>query len=772
MTEVSSLRSSSGDTIVLKSVHLDGRLDGLMLRMKVQQRYRNETGKNMETVYTFPLAWGSTLLGMGVEIGGKHLQAAVVEKKQAAMTYEKAIEDGDMPVMVEQSSSGLYTANLGNLKDRESVTIEIEYVQLLRFEQGQVRLTIPTVIAPRFGDAHQPHGLGLYETDAVNPLAEYPLTLKVDIVGQIAKAKIACPSHRVLTAAIENGLSVTLERGAMLDRDFILNLGGVSGQSFAVSAPDGEQFITLASFCPQVPLKQAAPLLLKILVDCSGSMAGDSMDGAKRALHSILQELNADDCVSYSRFGDAVRHELNSLRACTPATVALVASAISQTDADMGGTNLREALVSTFKNIEVPSVALTKPGVLLITDGDVWDVDAIVQSATKHGQRIFAIGVGSSPAESLLRDLAEATGGACELVSPNEDISGAIMRMFRRMRCAHAINLKVEWGGATLWQSPVPTQIYDGETVHFFARTGQSPTTVPRLSFDVDGVTQHCDPLQMDVQSDATLARLGGAKHMSLAPPEEALALALKYQLVSPQSNLILVHVRADGDKALGLPELHQIEQMQAAGHGGFGTVMNYSRPHHQPAHAKAASHLMYRSVGHASVWERPSVYPTSIQPDMDDAEVPAFLRKMDDVPKPVTRPVTVVLLEKFDHAAVVGQGFTQALASMRTFETDANIKKILDAIKSEQISDGLAWALLLDWVAMLLAATVVLGPRAKRLLKLELAKVDAETKAAAHERIAQVLPKLQSKVWRSLGDTPLWRRISSRVKGALGLVE
>ena len=240
MTEVSSLRSSSGDTIALKSVHLDGRLDGLMLRMKVQQRYRNETGKNMETVYTFPLAWGSTLLGMGVEIGGKRLQAAVVEKKQAARTYEKAIEDGDMPVMVEQASPGLYTANLGNLKDQESVTIEIEYAQLLRFEQGQVRLTIPTVIAPRFGDAHQPHGLALHETDTVNPLAEYPLTLKVDIVGQIAKAKIACPSHRVVTAAIENGLSVTLERGGMLDRDFILNLGGVSGQSFAMSAPDGE----------------------------------------------------------------------------------------------------------------------------------------------------------------------------------------------------------------------------------------------------------------------------------------------------------------------------------------------------------------------------------------------------------------------------------------------------------------------------------------------------------------------------------------------------
>jgi hypothetical protein len=241
---------------------------------------------------------------------------------------------------------------------------------------------------------------------------------------------------------------------------------------------------------------------------------------------------------------------------------------------------------------------------------------------------------------------------------------------------------------------------------------------------------------------------------------------------VSPQSNLILVHVRADGDKALTLPELHQIEQMQAAGHGGYGTVINYSLSHYQPVHAKAASHLLYSKSGHASIWERPSLDPMSTKADMDDAEVPAFLRRTDDAPKPVTRPATVVLLEKFDHVAVVGQGFTQALASMRTFETDANIKKILDAIRNDKIGDELAWALLLDWVAMLLAATVVLGPRAKRLLKLELAKVDAETKAAAHERIAQVLPKLQSKVWRGLGDTPLWRRISSRVKGALGLVE
>ena len=64
MTQETSFKSATGETVALKSVHLSGNLEGLLLSMKVQQRYRNDTGKNLETVYTFPLAWGATLLGL------------------------------------------------------------------------------------------------------------------------------------------------------------------------------------------------------------------------------------------------------------------------------------------------------------------------------------------------------------------------------------------------------------------------------------------------------------------------------------------------------------------------------------------------------------------------------------------------------------------------------------------------------------------------------------------------------------------------------------
>ena len=152
-TEITQLRSADGQAVTLKSVHIEGRLAGLMLVMKSRQAYRNDGKSNLETVYTFPVPWGATLLALNAEIAGHRLAGTVLEKKQATERYEQAIDAGDTPIMVEQSAPGLYTANLGNLQPGEEAVIEIEHAQLLRFEQGQIRITIPTAVAPRYGDA-------------------------------------------------------------------------------------------------------------------------------------------------------------------------------------------------------------------------------------------------------------------------------------------------------------------------------------------------------------------------------------------------------------------------------------------------------------------------------------------------------------------------------------------------------------------------------------------------------------------------------------------
>ena len=46
-----SLAGKRGETVSLKSVHVDGRLDGLMLHVKVRQSYRNEADYNLSLIH-------------------------------------------------------------------------------------------------------------------------------------------------------------------------------------------------------------------------------------------------------------------------------------------------------------------------------------------------------------------------------------------------------------------------------------------------------------------------------------------------------------------------------------------------------------------------------------------------------------------------------------------------------------------------------------------------------------------------------------------------
>ena len=103
------LEGNKGQTILLQNVEIEAQLDDLLLTVKARQRYKNTTKKNIETIYTFPLAWGTTLLELTASLAGKSWQGIVMPKNTAEETYEKAIKDGDTPIMVEKSADGLYT---------------------------------------------------------------------------------------------------------------------------------------------------------------------------------------------------------------------------------------------------------------------------------------------------------------------------------------------------------------------------------------------------------------------------------------------------------------------------------------------------------------------------------------------------------------------------------------------------------------------------------------------------------------------------------------
>ena len=569
--------SNKEKTLVLQSIKATGVANGLLLDMTMRQHYQNKSKKTLEVVYTFPMAWGATFMGLQAEIGGQKLVGTVIEKTKASEQYEKAIAECDAPIMIEKNSDGIYTANLGNLKPNEDVIIEYNYTQLLKYEQGSIRITLPTVIAPRFGDVKK-GGIEEYQSVDSNFLAEYPFSLSLNLTGGLELATVECPSHQVQVSKQDQALQVAIERQAFLDRDFILNLSGLKNQSFFIVTPDPkmgpEGCTVLASFCPPaINSNLELPLDLKILVDCSGSMEGDSITSAKRALHHVLSYLDPKDRFSYSKFGNYTTHLFSKLKKADQFHISAASLLIENTKADMGGTEIAEALESTF-NI---GGAEGKADVLLITDGEVWKTSETIAAARKSGHRIFAVGVGSAPAETLLKELAEQTGGACELISPKENIEKAIIRMFHRIRQPRATNIEINWGTNEQpeWTIGTNTAIFSENTTHVFAGFKTAPSKAALLSYQLGTDAQRTGIGASEVTNSksSNLPRLAASQRIRTLPEGDQIALALSYQLITENTNCLLVHVRADDEKATDLPELMNVAQMQAAGWAGAGSL-------------------------------------------------------------------------------------------------------------------------------------------------------------------------------------------------------
>ena len=563
------LKSRHGEAMALRGVTASGKVRGLLFELSVEQRYRNPGNANVEAVYTFPLPFEAVLLGLDVHIGERSSTAAVVERKQAEANYEAALEGGDAAIMLERAGDGLCTLNLGNLLAGEEATIRYRYAQLLRFEHGSVRIAVPTVIAPRYGDPAE-GGLQVHQSPDVDLRAEYPFDLTVDLYGDVAAGTIASPSHAIATQRRSDGVRVQLPRAASLDRDFILQIDGLEGHAVATLAPDGDGVVVLASFLADLPRDAAeAPLTVKLLVDCSGSMAGDSIAAAKRSLHEILATLGPRDRFSLTRFGGTVRHETRTVSYATDANIRHAARCIGTMTADLGGTEMTRALASVFALGGEREAA----DVLVITDGEIWNADSLVQAARAAQQRVFAVGIGAAPAEGVLRLLADATGGACEFVAPHEDATGAIVRMFSRLRSPRVCNTTLAWPAKPEWVTPLPSGLFGGETVHVFARFDRAPAGVGELALiDAKGhAVRSSVSLAEVVTGDDTLARVAAWRRLPMLGAPEQLALALEYSLLTDRTNLLVVHERAAGEKAKDLPVLAKVPQMLAAGWGGVG---------------------------------------------------------------------------------------------------------------------------------------------------------------------------------------------------------
>lgn len=580
--QAANMFSKTGEALVLESVNVLATINGILLDVVLEQHFINPTDHALEITYTFPLPWQATLLEVEAVINQQKMIGSVYEKKQAEQKYEQALSEGNSAMLLESLDNGLWSLNLGNVAPKESCTIKVHYVQLLRVEQGHLRVIIPTVIAPRYGQ-HDAN-IAVWQQPQTDILAAYPFQINCMVQGELANSLISSPSHEVQTRFSAQGVGVSLRSKAWLDRDFVLELKELVQSSWALMANTAQQEqVVLLGLVPQVSQKQHRRI--KILVDCSGSMSRGRIEAAKRSLTTFIHYLQPTDEFSLSRFGSQVAHAEENLRFADANIKNLAQQWVSRLQADMGGTEMKQALYSTF-NLTKENAA----DVLLITDGDINDINPIVSMAKKFKQRIFVVGIGSSVAEPLLRQLAEETGGACEFVNDNEPVEEAINRTLLRLGQTQLPHIHINWPKdvQVLWQSPLAKSVFYGDTLAVYARvkgltTNDSISLVGIDHLENQSVFAQVKAQIMDDKMMPVLERMVAKSEvetlLAASYKPQALALSLKHRLVNQLTSYCLVLERAEQDKLLDLPEQVNVKQMLAAGWGGTTVSKSVASP-------------------------------------------------------------------------------------------------------------------------------------------------------------------------------------------------
>jgi Ca-activated chloride channel family protein len=577
------MAASSGPAPVLERVKVEGSLQGTLARILMRQTYRNPTDEPLEVIYTFPSPRQSTLLGVEVELAGQRRRGQVFVKAQAEAKYEEAIAAGDTALMVERPEPGLYVMNLGNLMAGEVATVEVEFAMLLDWHRNQLRLSLPMTLAPRYGEERSE--LEDHQKPASSILVERPFELNLRLSRDFLGAQVSSPTHWLSTQQDDSGIHVRLQREtAWMDRDFVLSVHStIAPKPFGCVVTDGEQATFYGSL--QIPPSNAKAIArdVKVVLDCSGSMGGESIALARSGVLNLLDRLRPEDRFGLVAFGSQPVAWQPRLQGASEDHLEAAASWIRERNADMGGTEMAAALRCAF------ALGTGKDGcdIFLVTDGQVGEVREVITEATRSGHRVFVVGIGTAPHQDLLSRLAQETGGAAEWVTPGEQVAEAIHRLFTRLVEVPVSDLQITSSSGFVWQA-LPGAGFSGDTLHVFAGMRDKADAV-HIEWRMPDGARHRALLPAAAPVNDLAADLprvaAGARIRDLSKGNESAQimaeLAVRYGLVTAQTNLLLT-IEREGGRATGMPRIYNVDHMMAAGWGATALAVDWALPSFQ----------------------------------------------------------------------------------------------------------------------------------------------------------------------------------------------
>jgi VWFA-related protein len=190
------------------------------------------------------------------------------------------------------------------------------------------------------------------------------------------------------------------------------------------------------------------PVVLCLLLDSSGSMQG-RMDKVHLAADKFVESLAAEDQALVIDFDEKVFLLQDFTR-----DVKLLKEAIDSTVAE-GGTALYDALFAAFRKLKDTK---GRKAIVILSDGEdtnsKFSYQRVLEAAKTNEVLIYSIGLGISVldvgAHSVLKELAEETGGRSFFPGKAEDLEGVYQQIAEELRSQYYLSYSPtneDWNG-------------------------------------------------------------------------------------------------------------------------------------------------------------------------------------------------------------------------------------------------------------------------------------------------------------------------------------
>ncbi len=477
------------------------RVTGPIARVAVTQEFRNPTANWLEGVYVFPLPEGAAVDVMRLQVGERVLEGQIQEREAARQVYQEAKQSGKKASLLEQERPNIFTASVANIGPGETVLIDIEYQEVVRYDQGEFRLRFPMVVGPRYipgvdavaGAPGTGWGVNTREVpdaERITPPVRHPregaanpVRLTIELDAGFPLKRLASPYHAIVTTpASKTAHSIALADAAVpADRDFELVWAPDPGRQPAAAVfteQHGGDTYALVMLLPPAPTDAAGSRLPReviFVIDTSGSMAGASIQQARLALEEALAALAPGDRFNVIQFNSRTEQLFPASVPAGPAELARARRWVQGLQAN-GGTEMLPALQAALADSSETGGVRQ---VVFVTDGLVGNEEQLFTFLSKSlgRSRLFTVGIGAAPNGHFMTKAAQFGRGTYTYIGSPGEVGEKMGALFRKLEHPVLGDVAVSWGGEPVeaWPASVP-DLYLGEPVVLLGRLGATAT--------------------------------------------------------------------------------------------------------------------------------------------------------------------------------------------------------------------------------------------------------------------------------------------------------